>query len=128
MTEDEVAIRAVVARWLEATAKGDIQAVLDLMTDDALFLVPGHPPMDRAAFKAASEAQAGAAMSIDGKSDIKEVHVSGDLAYIWTHLTVSIRSGGSAPVTRAGHTLTIFRKIGERWLLSRDANMLVKSA
>ena len=43
MTEDE-SIRAVVARWLEATAKGDIQAVLELMTDDALFLVPGHPP------------------------------------------------------------------------------------
>ena len=128
MTKDENAIRAVVARWLEATAQGDIQAVLDLMTEDALFLSPGQPPMDRAAFKAASEAQLAAAMSINAKSDIREIHVSGDLAYIWAHLVVNLRSGSAAPITRAGYALTIFRKIGDRWLLSRDANMLGKSA
>jgi uncharacterized protein (TIGR02246 family) len=128
VTKDESAIRAVVAKWLKATEEGDTNAVLDLMTEDALFLSPGRPPMDRAAFRAASEAQSAAAMSVNGKSEINEIQVSGDLAYIWTHLAVTVRAGNAAPITRAGHTLTIFRKIGDRWLLSRDANMLVKSA
>jgi uncharacterized protein (TIGR02246 family) len=128
MSRDEDEIRAVVARWLEATSRGDTQAVMDLMTDDALFLVPGQPPMDRAAFKAASEAQAASGMSIKGDSEIREVQVAGDLAYLWSHLTVTIRSAGVAPITRAGQTLTIFRKVGNRWRLSRDANLLVKTA
>jgi hypothetical protein len=27
---------------------------------------------------------------------------------------------------RSGHTLTVFRKVGNKWLLSRDANLLAK--
>jgi hypothetical protein len=30
-------------------------------------------------------------------------------------------------MTRAGHTLSILRKEGGKWLLTRDANMLAKS-
>ena len=67
------------------------------------------------------------ALSINGKSDIMEIQVSGDLAYLWSHLSVTISSGSAAPVMRSGHTLTIFRKVGERWLLSRDANMLQRA-
>jgi ketosteroid isomerase-like protein len=33
---------------------------------------------------------------------------------------------GGAAVTRAGHTLTIFRKEAGRWLLCRDANLLTR--
>ena len=51
--EDEDAIRAVAAAWVEATRQGDVPAVLRLMTDDALFLVPGQPAMDKAAFESA---------------------------------------------------------------------------
>jgi uncharacterized protein (TIGR02246 family) len=127
MSRDEEEIRAVVTRWLEATSRGDTQAVMDLMTDDALFLVPGQPPMDRAAFKAASEAQAASGMSIRGDSEIMEVEIVGDLAYLWSHLTVTIRDSSAAPAARAGHTLTIFRKADNRWRLSRDANLLVKN-
>jgi hypothetical protein len=33
---------------------------------------------------------------------------------------------GNAPaMTRAGHTLSILKKQGGKWLLARDANMLI---
>ena len=50
----------------------------------------------------------------------------GDCAVAWTRLTVTItlRDGGK-PATRAGHTLTVFRREHGRWLLARDANLLV---
>jgi uncharacterized protein (TIGR02246 family) len=50
-SDDEKAIRAVVREWLDASRRGDTTAVLALMTTDALFLVPGQPPMDRDGFE-----------------------------------------------------------------------------
>ena len=40
MGEDERAIREVVDRWMDATRAGDLPAILDLMTDDVLFMTP----------------------------------------------------------------------------------------
>ena len=59
-------------------------------------------------------------------SDIREVHVEGDLAYVCSFLTVIMSPpDGSAPVRREGHTLTVFRRVAGKWLLARDANLLV---
>ena len=64
MTEDERAIRRVVATWLDASKHGDIETVMSLMTDDVVFLVPGQKPFGKAAFAAASKSMAD--MKIDG--------------------------------------------------------------
>ena len=127
MSEDELAIRSLVAEWMEATRRGDIQTVLGLMTEDALFLVPGKPPMTRTGFAEASKSQAAANLSFEGVSDVLEVRTEGNLAYMVSHLAVTaMRGDGSEPVKRAGHTLTVFRRVAGRWLLSRDANLLVE--
>lgn len=126
-SDDHRAIRALVAEWLAATNRGDSQAVLSLMTDDAVFLVPGRSPMNRAAFAWTSRAKSGKQPKLDAVSDIKEIHVEGSIAYVWSHLTVTVTPpDGAPPIQRAGDTLTIFRKVGARWLLARDANLLVK--
>jgi uncharacterized protein (TIGR02246 family) len=41
MTDDERAIRELLATWFDATKKGDTATVLSLMTDDVVFMVPG---------------------------------------------------------------------------------------
>ena len=41
MHDDEAAIRELVSTWMAATKAGDAATVLDLMTDDAVFLVAG---------------------------------------------------------------------------------------
>ncbi|MBO9516366.1 MAG: SgcJ/EcaC family oxidoreductase [Variovorax sp.] len=123
---DEAQIRALVATWMAATKAGDVAAVMDLMTDDVVFLVPGRPPMRKADFEAGLRAQAGgSAPSFDGRSDIQEVQVAGDWAFLWSRLEVVATPPGGAPrMRREGHTLTVLRRVGGRWKLARDANLL----
>ena len=124
--DDEQQIRALVSTWMSATKAGDTETVLDLMTDDVLFLVPGKAPMGKAEFAAAAAAQAGHdAPRFEGTADIQEITVVGDWAFMWTKLTVvAIPPDGSPSIKRAGHTLTVLRKREGRWLLFRDANLL----
>jgi len=126
MNSDEQQIRELVSTWMAATKSADVDAVLRLMTDDVVFLVPGRPPMRKAEFAAGLEAQAsGGAPRFDGTSDIQEVQVSGDWAFMWSRLTVvATPPDGKAPTTRTGHTLSVFRRQDGRWLLARDANLL----
>jgi len=55
MTDDERAIRELVATWMTASQAGDIDTVLGLMTDDVVFMVPGREPFGKEAFAAASQ-------------------------------------------------------------------------
>ena len=126
MQSDEEQIRELVATWMTATKAGDVETVLNLMADDVVFLVPGRPPMDKSAFAEAARAQSGpSAPEIEGTSEIQEVKVLGDWAFMWTRLSVvATPAGGAPPIERAGHTLSILRKEGGKWLLARDANLL----
>lgn len=127
MTEDERAIREVVATWLDASKRGDTAAVLSLMTDDVVFLVPGQKPFGKAAFATASEAQND--MQIEGQSIIEELTVLGNWAHLRTHLSITVTVPDRDPVRRSGYTLTIMRKEADgKWRLARDANLLVKEA
>lgn len=127
-SDDEAQIRALIETWMVATHAGDVEAVMGLMTDDVVFLMPGRPAMSRADFEAAAKLQAGdAGPRIDGTSEIQEVQVAGGWAFARSHLTVTITppGGGALPIVRAGPVLSVFRKEQGRWLLARDANMLV---
>ncbi|SRR5258706_13007753 len=127
MQSDEQQIRELIATWMNATRAGDIDAILRLMTDDIVFLQPGQSPMlGKAAFVAAAKPQPGQARpQFDGTSEIQEIKVLGDWAYMWTKLSVVVSPrGGGAQTTRAGHTLSVLKKENGKWLLARDANML----
>ena len=127
MQNDEQEIRQLVATWMSATKSGDVKAVLELMADDVVFLVAGQPAMiGKSAFAAAAEAQAShGPVQFDGTSNIEEIKVFGQWAFMRTNLTVTITPpGGAEPITRAGHTLSILKKQNGKWLLARDANLL----
>jgi uncharacterized protein (TIGR02246 family) len=126
MLNDEDQIRALVQAWQSATKEGDIDTVLGLMTDDVVFLVPGRPPMHKAEFAALSQVPAGSPRpKFEGTSEIQELQVSGDLAYLWSKLSVTVTPpGASQSIERAGHTLTVLRRVAGKWLLARDANLL----
>lgn len=126
---DELAIRRVIAAWLEASRVGDVDKVLSLMTPDAVFLVPGQPPMRGRDGFGASMRGLLATHRIESDSTVDEVEVCGDLAWCRTTLEVRVLpladEGGKA-MRRAGHTLSVLRKnSGGAWQLARDANLLV---
>ena len=125
MTDDERAIRELVATWMSASKAGDTETVLSLIADDAVFMVVGQEPFGKDAFRAASQPRKDTA--IDGTSDIRELEVLGDWAWLRNYLTVTVTPPGGQPIRRAGWTLTILRKTqAGKWVLVRDANLMTK--
>jgi len=120
---DEGAIRELVDAWMDASRRGDTATVLDLMTDDVLFMTPGREPFGKEQFRAAAESMRGVAL--DGRSDIQEIQLLGDWAWIRNHIDLTITPEGGEPVHRSRYTLTILRKCEDgRWRLFRDANLV----
>src|SRR4249919_4018881 len=93
---DEQEIRQLVDRWMSATKAGDLATVLSLMTDDVVFLVAGQAPFGKQRFAEALKAPTAASMpKIDGHSDIQEVRIVGDWAFMWTRLSVEMTPPGA---------------------------------
>jgi uncharacterized protein (TIGR02246 family) len=123
MTDDERAIRDLVDTWMAATKRGDLSTVLDLMTDDVVFMVPGRQTFGKEEFAAASKGMENS--RIEGSSAIQEIGVLGDWAWFRSYLKVSATPPNGEPVRRSGYTLTIVcREADGRWRLARDANLL----
>jgi uncharacterized protein (TIGR02246 family) len=126
MSDDERAIRDLVETWMRASQAGDTARVLGLMADDVVFMVPGREPFGKDAFAAMAKDMAGVRM--EGSSEIRELQVLGDWAYLRNHITVAVTAPGGKAMKRAGYTLTVLRKEGGKWLLARDANLLAEVA
>lgn len=125
MTDDERAIRELVATWMTASEAGNIDTVLGLMTDDVVFMVPGREPFGKEAFAAASQSMKD--IRFEGSYDIREIKVLGDWAYLRNHITVTMTPPGGEPMRHAGYTLSILRKQTDgKWVLARDANLVMK--
>src|SRR5918995_277433 len=119
MSDDEQAIRDLIGTWHRATASGDLPRILNLMAEDVVFLVAGQPPMrGRDAF-----ADGFKNAHIESSSDIQEIHVNGDWAYVWNYLVVVMTpKDGKPPQRRTGNLLSVMRKQGDgAWLMFRDA-------
>ena len=126
MQNDEQVIRMLVNEWQSASADGNVQRLAELMAEDVIFLTPGQAPMyGRQAFMDAFQ-EGMKHYRIESQGEIKELHISDDLAYCWTQLTVTVtpyREG--LPMRRSGNALSILRKHPDSgWVIVRDANML----
>ena len=123
MTDDERAIRELVETWMRASKAGDTATVLDLMSDDVLFMTPGREPFGKEHFRDSSESMRD--IDIDGQAETLEVEVLADTAWIRNRLEMVMTPEGGEPMRRSGYTLTILKKGGDgRWRLFRDANLL----
>jgi uncharacterized protein (TIGR02246 family) len=128
MSDDERAIRTLVDTWMTASRNGDTATVLSLMADDVIFMVPGQKPFGKEAFAAMSEGMNG--VLIEGTSDIQEIQILGDWAFLRNYIDLTVTPAGDVPpVHRSGYTLTILRKeLDGRWVLARDANLMTMQA
>jgi len=123
MGSDEQAIRDLVERWFSASRNADLATVLTLMDEDVIFMVPGQEPFGKEAFAANSKQMKD--VRIEGTSDIQELKVLGDWAWMRNRLKITITPPSGKAITRSGYTLTILRKKSNgAWVISRDANLL----
>jgi uncharacterized protein (TIGR02246 family) len=123
VSEDERAIHDLIATWLAASKAGDLEKVLSLMADDAIFMVPGQKPFGKEAFAAAFRGMK--AIRFEAESEVLEVEVLGDRAWCRTHLAVTATPPNGKPVRRSGYTLSLLRRQPNgAWVVFRDANLL----
>jgi uncharacterized protein (TIGR02246 family) len=125
MSEDETAIRELIATWMRASAAGDLDTVLGLMTDDVLFMVPGAEPFGKEKFAIAAATMRRA--RLEGTSEVRELEVKGDWAFARSYLQVAMTPPHGETIRRAGWVLSILQKGADgRWRIARDANLLSK--
>lgn len=125
MSEDEKEIRNLINGWMQATEEGDTNKVLELMDDDALFMVSGEEPFGKDVFASTAKADK-PTMKITAKNDIHELKILNDWAWMRIHLEVNVEliDQGST-INKRGYTLTILKKDQQgKWKLFRDANLL----
>jgi uncharacterized protein (TIGR02246 family) len=86
-------------------------------------MVPGREPFGKDAFRAALETMKNAGMT--GTSDIREINLAGDWAYIRNYIEITITPPAGNVMRRSGYTLSILRKQPNgKWVLWRDANLI----
>lgn len=125
MQEDERQLRRLIAVWIQSMEEGDVDTVLSLISDDAVFLMPDQAPMKKVDFAETQRAIVHLDFTID--YDIQDLAVSGDLAYCWNHLSVQIDlMEQGETLRRAGNVLSVFRKEDGKWRMLRDANLLTE--
>jgi uncharacterized protein (TIGR02246 family) len=115
MSEDERAIRDLIATWIAASKSGDLETVLGLMSEDVVFMVPGRKAFGKAEFAAASRGMKG--MDVEGTSEVLEIEVWGNSAWCRTHLKVTMTPPDGKP-------MHLRKNAGGKWVIARDANML----
>ena len=122
---DEQQILDVMDEWRRLTAAGDVDGLLSLVADDVVFLTPGNPPIGKQDF-ANGFRQVSAKARIESKQDVREIRISGNIAYAWSHLSVVLTpKDGGKNWDNSGHALTVFNKSSSgKWLFARDANLM----
>jgi uncharacterized protein (TIGR02246 family) len=121
MKTEEQAIRDLVQTWLDASKRGDLEAVLGLMADDVVFMVPGQEPFGKEAWIKQMNG-----LQIEGASDIQEIKVLGEWAWMRQRLKVTVTPPNAKPSVLSGYTMAILRKNSDgKWVLTRDANLVI---
>ena len=123
MQADEQAIRKLIDDWMQATARGDLDTVLSLMSDDVVFMTAGREPFGKKEF--AAQSQGLKDIKLEGVAKPVEIKVLGDWAYLRNHIDLTMTPKNGQPMKRAGYTLTILnRRPDGRWVITCDANLM----
>jgi uncharacterized protein (TIGR02246 family) len=125
MGAEEQQIRDAHSTWIHAVNAGDLACLLTLMTDDAVFLGPGHAPLGRDGFSA-NFSSAQERVRVHCLSELEEVVVVGRVAFTRSHDSLSVTPGDGGNATQlAGYRISVYREQPDgRWLLARDAHTL----
>jgi uncharacterized protein (TIGR02246 family) len=121
--EDTRQIRQLVDSWIAASNARNLPALMDMMTDDVVFMTPGRAPFGKGEFAADSQRMKGVA--IDARAEVQEIEVAGPRAFIRNHIHVELTSPGQAPKRMSGYAMSVLRKDTDgRWRIARDANLV----
>ena len=124
---DEQAIRELFNNWIKSTTVGDLELARRCIADDAVFFVPGAGEMDKETFAqgAAGGSPEDSPIAFDLDSQLREIKIFGDHAYLWIEsILICSPKNGDPSSKMAGHSLSVLEKRDGRWQIIRDANTM----
>lgn len=117
-------IRQLIDKYVAASEKGDLPAVLSVMTDDVVFLPPNDTPKvgkeDVRRWMAPSQNQ----YAIKDNMQTRELRVAGDIAYEWgvfqESFTPKDPASGAKPISLDGKFVRIYQRLPDgSWRMAR---------
>jgi uncharacterized protein (TIGR02246 family) len=124
MTDDVSQIRELVDSWITASKARDLPTLMEMMTDDVIFMTPGRAPFGKAEFATDCERMKGGVLN--ARAEMQEIEVFGPRAYIRNHIQAELTFPGQAPRHMSGYAMSILRKDADgRWRIARDANLVM---
>jgi uncharacterized protein (TIGR02246 family) len=122
--EDERQIRKLIESWIAASNARDLPALMDMMTDDVVFMTPGRAPFGKA--EVAADVGRMKSVAIDARVEVQEIEVFGPRATIRNHIQVELTPPGQTAKRMSGYAMSILRKGADgRWRIARDANLVM---
>jgi len=111
--------------WLAAVRAKDIPRLAGMVTDDAVFLPPGFPPIrGKQAVEAMYQSFFPPFRSLEQTVCLEEVQVAGDWAFAWgTEKFALVPQSGGAPIEMQGQGMSILKRQPDgSWKFARGIN------
>jgi uncharacterized protein (TIGR02246 family) len=124
-SDDEQAIRKLTEDWLAAIRAKDIPGLAGMVTDDAVFLPSGLPPIrGKQAVETMYRSFFPQFSSVEQTVSIEELEVVGDWAYAWgTEKFTLVPQAGGPPIEMQGKGMSILkRQPNGSWKFARGIN------
>lgn len=122
---DQQAIRRLTEDWVAAMKTKDIVRLTNMITEDAVFLPPGFPPIrGKQAMEAMYNGFFPQFKSVEQTANLEEVEVAGDWAFAWgTERLVLIPQSGGPRIYMQGKGMSILRRQPDgSWKFARGIN------
>ena len=121
---DRKAILALVDRWRSATRAKNIQAILELVADDVVFLPSSVPPIKgREEVGKMYQTFFPRYREIEHEAIIEEVRIAGDWALLWGVDELRLTPESGAPeIHLKGKGLSILKRQSDGWRFWRGIN------
>jgi uncharacterized protein (TIGR02246 family) len=123
--DDREAIRKLTEEWLAAVQAKDVARLLEMVTDDVIFLPASMPPIrGKAAVEAMYQSFLPQFRRVEQAVSIEEVEVAGDWAFSWgTDSLVLEPQDGGETIRRRGRGMSILRRQADgSWKFARGIN------
>ena len=117
----------LIAAWKNASDSRDLQKLLALMAEDAVFLAPGAPPIcGKEAVESMFRTVWQRVQRHTQNFVIREAWISGDTLIAWGEDSAAMfTQDASEPIRYAGHGMMILKQEADGWKFARGINNMM---
>jgi uncharacterized protein (TIGR02246 family) len=119
--EDREAIADVLEKEILYRKTQDVEGLLALFTEDAVFIPPNEDPLKgKASLRRVFEKLFSTYEDMVLKTKIVDIVGMGDAAAVWYEIVLKLKERGNEATEHRGRGVVVFKKTGEGWKMHWD--------